>query len=96
LSVKFSSGFYLNYFNIPNEDATSFNLLFPIDAPLFNSSKSSHIVSAGYKFALDINNFGFYADLRQNFDTNSITDENPFKGFVFNAGFTTKIKIFKK
>lgn len=86
---------YINILNIPNEDALNFNKLF--NYKMFESSKKSNIKSLGCKFQLNLNNFIFFLDGRHNFVNHlNIPDDNPLKGFVFNAGFTTAVNIFSR
>jgi hypothetical protein len=94
--IDFNLGVYLNSFNLPNEDAQSFNKLFPEDKPLFPTSERSSIQSWGVKMSCGINGFLIFADLRQNFDTKGFDDSNPYKGFVYNAGIAQNINIFMK
>lgn len=78
---------YLNYFNIPNEDVTMFNMLFPNNDPLFKPNEKSFMKSFGLKVIGTFNGFSLFADVRQNLNTNNLMDSNPYKGFVFNVGF---------
>jgi hypothetical protein len=91
-----SVGLYFNIFNVPNEDAASFNKLYPDDKPLFESTDNSYIQSIGAKLSCTINGFLIFADLRQNIKTKHFLDSNPYKGFVFNTGIAQNLSIFKK
>jgi hypothetical protein len=94
--VDFSFGMYYNLFNVPNEDATAFNKLYPADSPLFLDGESSLIHGVGFKVSCGINGFLIFADLRQNFGTDRLADSNPFKGFVFNTGIAQNLSLFKR
>ena len=89
-------GFYYNFFNIPNEDAKTFNKLFPVDAPMFVSDKASNIQGIGGKVVAGVNGFLFFTDIRYHISTKGFDDSNPFKGTVFNFGIAQNIKIFEK
>lgn len=87
---------YYHYFNVPNEDATNFNKIF--DEQVFDdlNGKNSRINAIGGKISGGVNGFEFYADMRNNFTPNTLSDKNPYKGFVFNAGFATSLVVFKR
>lgn len=91
---------YINFFNIPNEDADNFNSLFPVNSPLFSNTKNSLMTSLGVKISTDINGFVFFLDMRNNWVENEINnqikDNNPYKGFVFNAGIAQNLCIFRR
>lgn len=92
----FSIGAYYHIFNIPNEDAASFNKLFPESESLFKDKKGSMIHAGGCKLTVSINNFMFFADLRHNFENDNTRSNTPLTGFVFNAGFATNFIVFSK
>lgn len=89
-------GIYWNFFNIPNEDASMFNKLFPEDAPMFPGNNQSNVKSVGFKCAAGINGLLFFTDIRYNYSTKGFNDENPFKGTVFNFGIAQNLAIFQK
>ena len=96
--AEISIGLYYHFFTIPKEDARDFNKLFPVNEPLFDVNKTSVIRAIGIKIAASINDFIIFADLRNNYvrDEILVPDNNPFKGFVFNAGFATDLVIFSR
>ncbi len=85
---------YWNRFNLPNEDANKFNVFFPSDT-LFKKDARSHIDGLGVKVSASINGFTLYADIRQNRSTKNLSDDNPYKGFVFNVGIAQNLNILK-
>ncbi|HPE97328.1 MAG TPA: hypothetical protein PKX04_05170, partial [Chitinophagales bacterium] len=95
LKCSFSAGLYYHWFNIPNEDAASFNLL--MDEDVFRESgRNSFINALGMRFRGEINSFEFFTDIRYNSTGRTFSNDNPYKGFVYNAGFSTNLIIFSK
>jgi hypothetical protein len=91
----FSIGGYFNFFNVPDEDVANFNRVF--SEPIFTDpEKSSHIFAMGAKISGGVSGFEFFADLRGNVNTTNLSDDNAFKGFIFNAGFTTSLQVFSR
>jgi hypothetical protein len=87
---------YVNFFNIPNEDALEINKLFDSKNILFNTTAGSNIWSLGLKTQVKVNDLFIYADLRQNLTDSSLPDSHPFKGFVFNTGVGLDLNVFSK
>jgi len=91
-----SIGIPFGFMNIPNEDVAEFTKLFPYDENMFKDKNKSSIPSVGARFTAGVNNFMFFIDLRDTYQTKNLNDNNPFKGFVYNFGFASKLTIFKK
>lgn len=83
---------YWNLFNIPNEDVKRFNAV--LNDPLFEkTNKGAAIYSWGIKTTVQYKTMIFYADLRNNRNTNELNDENPLKGTKYNIGFSTYLQL---
>lgn len=83
---------YWNAFNVPDEDVTRFNSV--INDPLFiKENTGAEIYSFGLKTSVQYKSFIFFADLRKNYNTKNLHDDNPFKGTKFNIGFATSVKL---
>jgi hypothetical protein len=84
---------YLNYFNIPDEDAGNFYQT--LGLPLSNAAKSD-IWSAGIKLTLSYKNWNFFADMRHNFNSQGLDIKGtPLEGFVFNIGTSVAFELFR-
>lgn len=94
--VELNLGLYYNLFMIPNEDAASFNKMFPTDKPLLDQNGKVNISSLGFKTTCGFNGFMLFADLRYNLKTQAFEDNNPYKGFIFNAGFAQNLSLLSK
>jgi hypothetical protein len=89
-------GAYYNFFNIPHEDAGTFNKLFPITEPMFKQDAKSLIHGAGVKVSAGINGCLFFVDIRYHLATKGFNDSNPFKGTIYNFGLAQNLLVFKK
>jgi hypothetical protein len=92
-NAQFHVGVYGNLFNIANEDVATFNRLFPKENPVFQSVDKSYIIGVGCKISASYNNFILFTDLRQNLKTAGLADDNPYKGFIFNAGIAHGLNL---
>lgn len=95
-STWISIGPYINIFNIPDEDAMNFNKLFDSSPIFIHPDKKSNIVSLGVKVSGGIEGFEFYVDLRNNFAEIDVSNENVYKGFIFNFGFSTTLQLLSR
>lgn len=96
ITTWLSASVYGHYFNVPNEDAANFNKIFEETVFTNTDGSNSRIYAIGGKISGGINGFEFYADMRNNFTPKTLSNENPYKGFVFNAGFATNLVIFSR
>ncbi len=80
---QFGAGPYLNYFNVPDEDAKDFYSL--LDKKIENA-KVSDFWAAGCKFTAGYRNITFFADFRHNFKNKGLLETTDLEGFVFNIG----------
>jgi len=93
--MSFSTMPYVHFFNIPNEDAATFQNI--VNDTLFSDNKKgAFITSIGIKTILQYNSFLFFFDVRQTLGGSNFSDTNPFKGSMVNVGFATWLKLSLK